>query len=94
MTPIASEAVTSRDALTNSSRRQFLSLAAAAAGGLVLPACTTTENPPCQSARNGDPGSACKRDPFWGTTVSARPGGAGRGCAARSGALFRLPGFS
>ena len=20
----------------------------------------------CQSARNGDPGSACKRDPFWG----------------------------
>ena len=42
--------MTSRDALTNSSRRQFLSLAAAAAGGLVLPACTTTENRPVASA--------------------------------------------
>lgn len=37
--------MTSKDLRTTPSRRQFLSLAAAAAGGLALPACSTTGDP-------------------------------------------------
>lgn len=48
----------------------------------------------CQSARKVDPGSASNIDPLCrAQTGSARPGEAGRGCAARSGAddwPFRL----
>ena len=44
--------MTSRDLQTTPSRRQFLSLAAAAAGGLALPACSTTGNQPTTAAPN------------------------------------------
>jgi len=43
----------------------------------------------CQSASNRDPRFACKRDPLFeiAGNDSARPGGAGQGCAARARAV-------
>src|SRR5271157_1140523 len=45
----------------------------------------------CQSASKSDPGSASKIDPLLltGGDGSARPGGAGRGCAAGASAGWR-----
>jgi transposase len=44
--------------------------------------------PSCQTALNRDPGSACKRYPFWrGGTTALAPGGAGQGCAAGASAV-------
>lgn len=66
--PIVSDAVTPKETLANPSRRQFLSLTAAAAGGLILPACTTTEN---HSARPLPPEP--KLDPFYVAMYRAMP---------------------
>ncbi len=42
----------------------------------------------CQTALNRDPGSVCKRYPFWrGGTTALAPGGAGQGCAAGASAV-------
>ncbi len=44
--------------------------------------------PDCQTALNRDPGSVCKRYPFWrGGTTALAPGGAGQGCAAGASAV-------
>ncbi|MGC2222836.1 MAG: hypothetical protein WA624_10915, partial [Methylocella sp.] len=39
-----------------------------------------SHQPTCQTALNRDPGSVCKRYPFWrGGTTALAPGGAGQG---------------
>ena len=41
-----------------------------------------------QTALNRDPGSVCKRYPFWrGGTTALAPGGAGQDCAAGASAV-------
>src|SRR5690349_8139862 len=64
-----------------------VSLSATTHSGLLpVPAKPAAGHRICQSACKVDPGSASKIDPMPCATVSARPGGAGRGCATRSGA--------
>lgn len=60
--------MTPKETQTNPSRRQFLSLTAAAAGGVILSACTTTEN---HSVRSLPPEP--ELDPFYVAMYRAMP---------------------